>query len=261
MAFSTNQSFEPRIGTAQMVFGVIYLLITLIALSLAFYARQEGDNGYFQLSMAALFAIMAIKSFFISARVKRLLREGIYFEADVESCEPVRGITTIKGTCDIPDYGQIHIESRLVGETIGHELKAYMAEHKQHRLPALVVGANGRYPRGMFTVKGNHGHLVPESAQLQSAANENSDSAATAASTTSSALDPATARAKAATRLAEQEKQKAQEQAQEQAQAQAQAQADEQAAAAEPATAPAQETTATGSAAEAAEATTANATK
>ena len=167
MAFSTNQSFEPRIGTAQMIFGVIYTFITLIALCLAFYERQDGGDGYLQLCMAVLFAIMAGKSFFISARVKRLLREGVYFEAQVDSCEPVRGITVIKGVCDIPNYGLIHIESRLVGENIGRELKAFMADHKQNKLPALVVGADGKYPRGMFTVKGLHGHLIPESAMLK----------------------------------------------------------------------------------------------
>lgn len=207
MAFSTNQSFEPRIGTAQMIFGVIYTFITLIALCLAFYERQDGGDGYLQLCMAVLFAIMAGKSFFISARVKRLLREGVYFEAQVDSCEPVRGITVIKGVCDIPNYGLIHIESRLVGENIGRELKAFMADHKQHKLPALVVGANGKYPRGMFTVKGLHGHLVPESAMLKG---QTADDLAEQKQN-NSALEPATARAKAATRRAEEQKQQEQE--------------------------------------------------
>ena len=200
MAFSTNQSFEPRIGTAQMIFGVIYTFITLIALCLAFYERQDGGDGYLQLCMAVLFAIMAGKSFFISARVKRLLREGVYFEAQVDSCEPVRGITVIKGVCDIPNYGLIHIESRLVGENIGRELKAFMADHKQNKLPALVVGADGKYPRGMFTVKGLHGHLIPESAMLKGQTADDF-----------SALESATARAKAATRRAEEQKQQEQE--------------------------------------------------
>ena len=207
MAFSTNQSFEPRIGTAQMIFGVIYTFITLIALCLAFYERQDGGDGYLQLCMAVLFAIMAGKSFFISARVKRLLREGVYFEAQVDSCEPVRGITVIKGVCDIPNYGLIHIESRLVGENIGRELKAFMADHKQNKLPALVVGADGKYPRGMFTVKGLHGHLIPESAMLKGqTANDLAEQ-----KQNNSALEPATARAKAATRRAEEQKQQEQE--------------------------------------------------
>ncbi len=207
MAFSTNQSFEPRIGTAQMIFGVIYTFITLIALCLAFYERQDDGDGYLQLCMAVLFAIMAGKSFFISARVKRLLREGVYFEAQVDSCEPVRGITVIKGVCDIPNYGLIHIESRLVGENIGRELKAFMADHKQNKLPALVVGADGKYPRGMFTVKGLHGHLVPESAMLKG---QTADDLAEQKQN-NSALEPATARAKAATRRAEEQKQQEQE--------------------------------------------------
>lgn len=207
MAFSTNQSFEPRIGTAQMIFGVIYTFITLIALCLAFYERQDGGDGYLQLCMAVLFAIMAGKSFFISARVKRLLREGVYFEAQVDSCEPVRGITVIKGVCDIPNYGLIHIESRLVGENIGRELKAFMADHKQNKLPALVVGADGKYPRGMFTVKGLHGHLIPESAMLKG---QTADDLAEQKQN-NSALEPATARAKAATRRAEEQKQQEQE--------------------------------------------------
>ena len=207
MAFSTNQSFEPRIGTAQMIFGVIYTFITLIALCLAFYERQDGGDGYLQLCMAVLFAIMAGKPFFISARVKRLLREGVYFEAQVDSCEPVRGITVIKGVCDIPNYGLIHIESRLVGENIGRELKAFMADHKQNKLPALVVGADGKYPRGMFTVKGLHGHLIPESAMLKG---QTADDLAEQKQN-NSALEHATARAKAATRRAEEQKQQEQE--------------------------------------------------
>lgn len=165
--FRSSQSFEPRVGTAQFVFGVIYVLITLIALSLAFYVRSEGQDGYLQMFMAVLFAIMAVKSFFISSRIKSLLNNGTYIEAEVDSCEPVRGITVIKGVIDVPEFGLIHIESRLVGEAPAHEINRYMKEHNQNKLPALIVGVKSNRPRGMFTVKCKNGHLVEESLILQ----------------------------------------------------------------------------------------------
>ena len=194
--FGPNQSFEPRVGTAQLIFGVIYTIITLIALCLAYYVTLEGRTPYLHLFMALLFAIMA--------------------EAEVSSVEPVRGITVIKGTCALPNGDSIEIESRLVGETAAKELKAYLAEQKQSKLPALVVGVNGPRPRGMFTVKCLHGHLIEASAHLKSAPPKDS-----------AADDEATARAKAATRAAEEQKQLEAEQAQaEQAQAE-QAQAEQ----------------------------------
>ena len=169
MAFHvrSSQSFEPRVGTAQFVFGVIYVLITLIALSLAFYVRSEGQDGYLQMFMAVLFAIMAVKSFFIASRIKSLLNNGTYIEAEVDSCEPVRGITVIQGVIDVPEFGLIHIESRLVGEAPAHEINRYMKEHNQNKLPALIVGVKSNRPRGMFTVKCKNGHLVEESLILQ----------------------------------------------------------------------------------------------
>lgn len=207
--FGPNQSFEPRVGTAQLIFGVIYTIITLIALCLAYYVTLEGRTPYLHLFMALLFAIMALKSFIIYKRVKTLMANGQYAEAEVSSVEPVRGITVIKGTCALPNGDSIEIESRLVGETAAKELKAYLAEQKQSKLPALVVGVDGPRPRGMFTVKCLHGHLIEASAHLKSAPPKDS-----------AADDEATARAKAATRAAEEQKQIEAEQAQaEQAQA------------------------------------------
>ena len=152
--------------------------------------------------MALLFAIMALKSFIIYKRVKTLMANGQYAEAEVSSIEPVRGITVIKGTCALPNGDRIEIESRLVGETAAKELKAYLAEQKQSKLPALVVGVDGPRPRGMFTVKCLHGHLIEASAHLKSAPPKDS-----------AADDEATARAKAATRAAEEQKQAEQAQA------------------------------------------------
>lgn len=207
--FGPNQSFEPRVGTAQLIFGVIYTIITLIALCLAYYVTLEGRTPYLHLFMALLFAIMALKSFIICKRVKTLMANGQYAEAEVSSVEPVRGITVLKGTCALPNGDSIEIESRLVGETAAKELKAYLAEQKQNKLPALVVGVDGPRPRGMFTVKCLHGHLIEASANLKSAPPKDS-----------AADDEATARAKAATRAAEEQKQLEAEQAQaEQAQA------------------------------------------
>lgn len=169
MSFGSSQSFEPRVGTAQLIFGIIYCFITLIALSMAFYAAQtSNETPGLQYFMAALFAVMAAKSFVIWHKVKKLVAEGVYYEAKVDSCEPVRGLTVIKGTCDVRDFGLIYIESRLVGESVAHEINRYMQEHKQDILPALVVDEKGRRPRGMFTVKCKAGHLIEESMQLKS---------------------------------------------------------------------------------------------
>ena len=194
MAFTFTQSFDPRIGTMQKIFGVIYVLITLVAISLAFYVRSIGQDGYLQFFMAALFGIMALKSFYISNRVKNLLKNGVYFKAKVDSVEAVRGITVIKGIVEIPDFGPIYIESRLAGETPARELQRYLDERKQEFLPALVVGAQGKHPRGMFTIKCKNGHLDESSAELQDenaqkSANEqeatpNSDAATTQATET-----------------------------------------------------------------------------
>ena len=194
--FGPNQSFEPRVGTAQLIFGVIYTIITLIALCLAYYVYQEGREPYLHLFMALLFAIMALKSFIICKRVKSLMAHGQYAEAEVTSIEPVRGITVVKGNCDLPNGDTIVIESRLVGETVAQELKDFLSEQEQSKLPALVVGLDGPRPRGMFSVKCLHGHLIEASAHLKSAPPKDIG-----------ADDAATARAKAATRAAEEQKQ------------------------------------------------------
>lgn len=162
----TNQSFDPRVGTAQLIFGVIYTMITLIAVCLAFYVQQDKEP-YLYYFMAVLFALMAAKSFFIFSRNKTLLKEGVYYEAKVDSIEGVRGITVIKGVCEIAEFGPIYIETRLVGETIARELKKYLEDNKQDHLPALVVGLKGNRPRGMFAIKSKYGHLDEESAVLR----------------------------------------------------------------------------------------------
>ena len=197
MAFTFTQSFDPRIGTMQKIFGVIYVLITLVAISLAFYVRSIGQDGYLQFFMAALFGIMALKSFYISNRVKNLLKNGVYFKAKVDSVEAVRGITVIKGIVEIPDFGPIYIESRLAGETPARELQRYLDERKQEFLPALVVGAQGKHPRGMFTIKCKNGHLDESSAELQ---DENAQKSADAATTqaTETAQTPSAETAQAA---------------------------------------------------------------
>ena len=69
--FSRSHSFEPRVGTAQFVFGIIYTLIVATALILAAYAYSQGNKEpYMHYFMAAVFAIMAVKSFYLYKKVK-----------------------------------------------------------------------------------------------------------------------------------------------------------------------------------------------
>lgn len=139
---------------------------------------------------------MALKSFYISNRVKNLLKNGVYFKAKVDSVEAVRGITVIKGIVEIPDFGPIYIESRLAGETPARELQRYLDERKQEFLPALVVGAQGKHPRGMFTIKCKNGHLDESSAELQDEnAQKSADAAATQSTETAQTQSAETAQA------------------------------------------------------------------
>ena len=156
-------SFEPRIGTAQFVFGIVYSLITLTALAMALYEYTQGNTEpYMQYFMALVFAIMAGKSFYIHKRVKNLLKNGQQTVGTLISCEPVRGITILRASVDVKDFGLIEIESRLAGETVAHEIKRYLNDNATDKVPVLVVG-DKKHPKGMIMIRTHAGHLDLES--------------------------------------------------------------------------------------------------
>lgn len=163
MPNNTKNSFEPRIGIVQLVFGIIYAFVTGIAIVLAYYvwdtSVQAGtpQQPWMQYFFIVLFAVMAAKSFFMYARIKILLNNGIHTVGTVDSIEPVRGITIVRGRIDVKDYGEIEIESRYAGESVAHELKHFLEDEHTSKLPALVV--QGKSPRGMFVIKTYAGHL------------------------------------------------------------------------------------------------------
>ncbi len=167
---SNNQSFEPRVAIMQNIFGVIYTLIMLIALSLALFTKAQNlklnidEEPYFQYVMAIIFFIMAAKSFFIAARVKNLIKNGTKTQASVLEIEAVRGITIVRAKVDYNNQ-DIIIESRFAGEKIAQELKDYLKEHNTDIVPALIVGKNNKV-RGMLTIKSSYGRLVKESLKI-----------------------------------------------------------------------------------------------
>lgn len=162
-----NHSFEPRVGRAQLVFGICYGLITLIALVLAFYVMfEQGGQPYMQWFMAFLFGLLTIKSLYLYRRVKKLIAEGCRAEAQLLSCDGVRGITIIRAQVEVPGYGPIEFEQRLAGMRVADEIKRYLTEHQQHTLPCLIISGQSRHPRAMLTVEADHGHLKPESIAL-----------------------------------------------------------------------------------------------
>ena len=161
-----DHSFEPRVGTAQFVFGILYTLIALSALMLALAALKSGNDPKIQYFMLTLFLILAIKSFFIFFRVKKMLREGVRVNATFSACEAVRGITIVKATYDVKGYGPIEIQTRLAGESVSHEIKRYL-ENKPKLVPALIVGANGKHPRGMILIRTVAGHLDENTIKTQ----------------------------------------------------------------------------------------------
>ncbi|SPT71487.1 Uncharacterised protein [Anaerobiospirillum thomasii] len=161
-----DHSFEPRIGTAQLVFGIIYVLISATALTLALYVQSEGGDPKIQYFMLTLFLVLAAKSFFIYFGIKKMLKYGTRVTARLVSCEGVRGITIMKAVYDVEGYGPIEIQTRLAGETASHEIKRYLKDRPQ-LVPALIVDAKGKHPRGMILVRTIGGHLDEKTIKIE----------------------------------------------------------------------------------------------
>lgn len=166
MNYKSN-SFEPRVGTMQMIFAIIYLLITLIALSLAFYTKAQdlSKEPYFQYFMAILFFILALKSFFIATRIKNLIKNGQKAIATVTNVECKRGITSVFAKVKVANGDEIEIESRYAGEAFAKELQNYLNAEKTDKVPALIVGSANK-PRAMLCIKSAYGHLDKNSLKI-----------------------------------------------------------------------------------------------
>ncbi len=161
-----NHSFEPRVGKAQLFFGICYALIVIISLVLALYVKTSlNQEPYMQYFMAALFTLLAAKSFYLYKKVKTLIATGTRAEAEFLSCQSVRGITVVRARVEIPDYGPIEFEQRLAGVHLADEINRYLKEQQQTKLPCLII-AGGRHPRAMLTIATDHGRLKPESIAL-----------------------------------------------------------------------------------------------
>ena len=199
-----STTFDPRIATAQAVFGVIYILITLIALSLGFYARaqalaagEEEAQPWIQYFMALLFALLALKSFCIVRRTLSLLRNGRRVAATVVECGSSRGISTIRARAELDGGHAIIFETRYAGEAVARELHEHLTTSGSDAVPALIVG-EGRLSRGMVAIRSEHGHLDPASLLLPAVAagaeGTGTDAAAQTAmadASASAAADPA----------------------------------------------------------------------
>ena len=162
-----NHTFEPRAGKAQLFFAICYSLIVLISALMAIYVKVElNGQPYMQYFMAALFALLAFKSFYLYKRSKTLIAQGVRSTAELLSCESVRGITIVRARVDIPDYGPVEVEQRLAGVRLADDINAFLKEHHQRELPCIIIAGSTRHPRAMLTVATDHGVLKPESIAL-----------------------------------------------------------------------------------------------
>ena len=94
-----------------------------------------------------------------------MLKYGTRVTARLVSCEGVRGITIMKAVYDVEGYGPIEIQTRLAGETASHEIKRYLKA--DWLLPALIVDAKGKHPRGMILVRTIGGHLDEKTIKIE----------------------------------------------------------------------------------------------
>ena len=158
-----RNSFEPRMGTAQLVFGIIYGFMAGVGIVLAIYTFINSQHRvpWTQVAFCALFLVLAGKSFFLYAQVRILFLNGRHTVGRVESIEAVRGITVVTGTVKLAKGGEIQIESRLAGEHCAQELENFLRDERTRNLPALVVN-EGKRPRGMFLIRTRAGHIDPQ---------------------------------------------------------------------------------------------------
>ncbi|MBO5565665.1 MAG: hypothetical protein J5934_00395 [Succinivibrio sp.] len=158
------QSFEPRVGTAQLIFGIIYAFVTGIAVMIGYYVWKENPEQipWMQIFFIALFGIMSTKSFFLYSHSKILLMNGVHTVGDVCDIEYVRGITYVRGYVNVEGVGEMAIENRYAGEGVMHDLKHFLEKENTKKLPCLVVGKDSKRPRAMFLIKTYAGKLDPE---------------------------------------------------------------------------------------------------
>lgn len=158
---TSSNSFDPRIITMQLVFGIIYAFLTLIMIVMGF--SVDGTAGQaspaFFFIFALIFAFMTAKCVLIIRHYKNLMKNGVKTEAQLISCEAIRGITYLRAKVKLENTDEFEIETRLAGTTISHEITHYMQEHDIKTVPVLVVAQNTRRPRGLILIKGKQGHL------------------------------------------------------------------------------------------------------
>lgn len=160
-AIIRRNSFEPRFGVAQMVFGIIYAFIAGIGLVLAVYTFTASghEHPWTQYFFVLLFCVLAGKSFFMYAKTRILYTGGKHTVARVTSVTAEKGLTIVQGAVRASDDGpEFEFESRYAGMNVARELERFMDEQHSRFLPALIVGQND-HPRAMFLIKTRAGHL------------------------------------------------------------------------------------------------------
>ncbi|MDY6323221.1 MAG: hypothetical protein SPL30_09990 [Succinivibrio sp.] len=159
-----RNSFEPRMGTAQLVFGIIYAFIAGIGIVLAIYTwiNSGHQHPWTQYFFVALFLFLAGKSFYLYAKVRILFQNGTHTTARVETIAKDRGLTVVTGFVQLNGNEEFEIESRYAGESVAAELDRFLKDEHTKLLPALVVGLDGKHPRGMFLIKTHAGHIDPQ---------------------------------------------------------------------------------------------------
>ncbi len=158
MALFKSHSFEPRVGKAQKVFGIVYSAVALIAIMLALHALSSGKDPYLQYFMVIVFVIMAAKSFFLAARIDKLVKNGVDAQAVITEVSAVRGITIVKAEIQVPDYGTITIEQRLAGMHAAADLNSYIDDNGP-KVRAKIIGQGSSHPRGMLMLRTINGRL------------------------------------------------------------------------------------------------------
>ena len=158
-----RNSFEPRFGIAQLIFGIIYGFIAGIGLVLAIYTwTQSGhQHPWTQYFFVLLFGVLAAKSFFMYAKTRILYSKGTHTVGKVEEIIADKGLTYVRGFIELPQSKEpLHFESRYAGMSIEKELHRFLDEQHSQFLPALLVDED-KNPKGMFLIKTHAGHLDP----------------------------------------------------------------------------------------------------